>query len=117
MIATILGLIALGLVICSAVALTTKWIIDKIKSKKQLGYIKKVFIADIKEITNSCNNTISLNQLNEIANSSVTHVMADIDESGNIVGRIEEIRDTNQQLDEEVEKLLGRDGMVVVEVE
>ena len=51
-----------------------------------------------------------------LSRSHLNRLMADIDESGNVVGKIEEIRDTNHQLDEEVEKLLGREGMVVVEL-
>ena len=112
----ILGLIALGLVVVSAIALTTRWIVNKIKEKKCLGYVKKVILSDIQELANSCDNTISLNQLEQLANSGITHVMADIDDTGNIVGNVEAIRDTNSQLDDEVDKLLGRKGMLIVEV-
>ena len=42
--------------------------------------------------------------------------MADFDANGEIVGDVEIIKDTNQQLDDEVDKLLGRNGMVVVDV-
>ena len=116
MIAMILGMIALGLVVFTAVALTCAWILKKLKEKRFLQNVKRVMIADIQRLANSSDNTITLDQLDELANKGVTHVMADIDASGNIVGEIEVIKDTNRQLDDEVDKLLGRERMKVVEI-
>ena len=116
MVAMIFGFIALGLIALTIIALTVKWIIDKIKGKKALVYIKKVMVADIRDLANSCDNTITLDQLDELSNKGYTHVMADFDANGEIVGDVEIIKDTNQQLDDEVDKLLGRNGMVVVDV-
>ena len=77
MVAMIFGFIALGLIALTIIALTVKWIIDKIKGKKALGYIKKVMVADIRDLANSCDNTITLDQLDELSNKGYTHVMAD----------------------------------------
>lgn len=116
MIAMILGMIALGLVVFTAAALTCAWILKKVKEKKLLQNVKRVMIADIQGLANSAGNTITLDQLDALANKGVTHVMADIDASGNIVGEIEAIKDTNRQLDDEVDRLLGRERMAMVTI-
>ena len=116
MIAMILGMIALGLVVFTAVALTCAWILKKVKEKKLLQNVKRVMIADIQRLVNSSDNTITLDQLDALANKGVTHVMVDIDASGDIAGEIEAIKDTNRQLDDEVDKLLGRERMVVMTI-
>lgn len=115
-VAMILGLIALGIIATTVVALTVTWIVRKIKEKKALGYVKKVMVTDIRELANSCDNTVTLDQLDELVDKGYTHIMADVNSTGEVVGEVEVIKDTNQTLDDEVEKLLGRKGMVVVEV-
>ena len=113
----ILGLIALGLVVFTVVALNLKWFLNRLRSKKTaMPNIKKVMLADLSTLANSCDNTVKLDQLRDLVDKGITHVMADIDDDGNVVGNIEAIKDTNQSLDDEVNKILGQDRMVVVEV-
>ena len=116
MLAMILGMIALGLVVFTVVALTFTWVLKKIKSKKTLRDVKKTMIADIQGLANACSNVFTLDQLDQLASKGITQVMADFDAAGNIIGDIEAIKDINQQLDSEVDKLLGREKMVVVEI-
>ena len=116
MIAMILGMIALGLVVFTAVALTSSWVLKKLKEKRAFQKVKQVMIADIQRLANSSGNTLALDQLDELASKGATHVMADIDASGNVVGELEVIRDTNRMLDDEVDKLLGRERMVIVTI-
>ena len=49
MFAAILGMIALGLVVFTVVALTVAWILKKVRSKQLLRDVKKVMISDIQE--------------------------------------------------------------------
>lgn len=116
MLAMILGCIALGLMALTVGALTVKWIVNKIKVKKALRYIKRVMLADIRKLVNSCDNTVTLNQLEDLSKKGYTHVMADFDAQNEIVGDVEIIKDTNRQLDNEVGNLLGYNGMVLVDV-
>ncbi len=115
LIAGIVGLVALGCLVAYAVILTIKWIKNKIKEKLAKKNVKKVALADIEELIAECDNTVSIDALDDLSNEGYSHIMADVGYDGEIVGDISVIKDENVSLDDEVEQLLGKKGMVVVE--
>lgn len=115
LIAGIVGLIALGCLVAYAVILTIKWIKNKIKEKLANKKVKKVALADIEELIAECDNTVSIDALDDLTDEGYSHIMVDVGHDGEIVGDISVIKDENAFLDDEVEQLLGEKGMVVVE--
>ena len=110
----IVGLIAVGCLVVYAVILTIKWIKDKIKQKLAQKNVKKVAVADIEQLIAECDNTVSIDALDDLTEKGYSHIMVDVGYDDKIVGDISVIKDENATLDSEVEELLGRDGMVVV---
>ena len=111
----IAGAIALGCLIAYAVVLTVKWIRDKIREKIRVKKAKKVMVADLEQLIEECDNTVSLDALDDLVDGGYTHLMVGVDENNKVVDDVEIIKDKNSSLDEEVEELLGKSGMVVVE--
>lgn len=112
--ALVLSCIAAGTVVAITVALTLKWIIRRTKEKMAQGKVNKSLIADIRALELECDNKMSLEKLTELATRGCSHIIADVGQDGSLV-EITGIRDRNQSLDEEVAKLLGSKGMVVLE--
>lgn len=115
--AGLVGLIALGCLVAYAVILTIKWLKNKIKEKLAKKNVKKVAVADLEELINECDNTVSLSSLDELVDEGYTHMMADVGYDGQIVGDVEVIKDQNDTIDREVDELINRtkQGMVIVE--
>lgn len=115
LIAGIVGLIAAGCLVAYAIVLTFRWLKNKIKEKLAAKNAKKVAVADLDELIESCDNTVTLNQLEELSDEGYTHLMATVNENGK-VNDVEVIRDTNDTLDDEVDQFINRtgEGMVVV---
>lgn len=113
----IVGLIALGCIVAYVVVLTIKWLRNKIKEKLAKRNVKKVAVADLEELIEECDNTVSLNDLNDLVDKGYTHLMVDVGYDGKIVGDVEVIKDENDSIDRDVEELLNRtnQGMVIVE--
>lgn len=113
----IISLVAAGCLFAYAIAVTMKWLRNKIAEKLKQKNVKKVAVADLQELVDSCNNTMSLDDLNELVDEGYTHMMADVGYDGQIVGDIDFIKDTNDSIDEDVEELLNRtnQGMIIVE--
>lgn len=117
LIAGIIAMVAAGCLAAYAISLTIKWLREKITNKLKQKNVKKVAVADLQEMIDSCENTISLGDLNELADDGYTHMMADVGYDGQIVGDIELIKDTNDSIDEDIDELLNRtnQGMIIVE--
>lgn len=117
LLAGIVGLIALGCIVAYVVVLTIKWLRNKIKEKLAKRNVKKVAVADLEELIEECDNTVSLNELNDLVDKGYTHLMVDVGYDGKIVGDVEVIKDENDSIDRDVEELLNRtnQGMVIVE--
>lgn len=115
LIAGIVGLIAAGCLVAYAIVLTFRWLKNKIKEKLAAKNAKKVAVADLDELIESCDNTVTLNQLEELSDEGYTHLMATVNENGK-VNDVEVIRDINDTLDDEVDQFINRtgEGMVVV---
>lgn len=111
----IVGLIAVGCLVAYAIVLTIKWIKDKVKQKLAQKNVKKVAVADIEQLIAECDNTVSIDALDDLTEQGYSHIMVDVGYDDKIVGDISVIKDENTTLDAEVEQLLGRKGMVVVE--
>ncbi len=115
--AGLIGLIALGCLVAYAVVVTFKWLKNKIKEKLARKNVKKVAVADLEELINECDNTVSLSSLNDLVDEGYTHMMADVGYDGKIVGEVEVIKDQNDTVDRDVDELINRtrQGMVIVE--
>lgn len=117
LIAGIVGLIAIGCLVAYAVVLTIKWLRNKIAEKLAKKNVKKVAVADLEDLINECDNTVSLKELDNLVDEGYTHMTAEVGYDGKIVGDVEVIRDKNDTVDRDVEELLNRtnQGMVIVE--
>lgn len=115
LIAGIVGLVAAGCLVAYAIILTFRWLKNKIKEKLAAKNIKKVAVADLDELIESCDNTVTIDQLEELSDEGYTHLVAAVDDNGK-VNDVEVIRDTNNTIDEEVDLFINRtgEGMVVV---
>ena len=111
----IVGLIAVGTLVAYAIVLTLRWLKNKIKEKLAAKNAKKVAVADLDELIESCDNTVTIDQLEELSDEGYTHLMATVNEDGN-VSDVEVIRDTSDTIDDEVNQFINRtgEGMVVV---
>lgn len=111
----IVGLIAAGTLVAYAIVLTLRWLKNKIKEKLAAKNAKKVAVADLDELIESCDNTVTIDQLEELSDEGYTHLMATVNEDGN-VSDVEVIRDTSDTIDDEVNQFINRtgEGMVVV---
>lgn len=107
--------VAIGALVAYAVALTFKWLRNKIQQKMAMRNVKKTAVADIEKLIDECDNKVSMDELMNMSNKGYSHVMVSVDSNNQVVGEVEIIEDTNDDLDYEVERLLGRERMVVVE--
>lgn len=114
--AGIVGLIAIGCIIAYAVIVTFTWLKNKIKEKLAAKKAKKVAVADLNELIDECDNKMSLDDLENLADEGYTHLVATVD-NDNKVSDVEIIKDENDTIDSEVESLINRThkGMVVIE--
>lgn len=114
--AAIIALIAMGCLVAYAVVMTMKWLIAKIKEKIARKRTRQVVIAILEDLIKDCDNTMSMDALEGCVDKGYTHVMASVDDNGK-VRDVEMIQDTNDTIDEEVERLINRtgQGMLVVE--
>lgn len=117
LLAGIVALIAAGCLVAYAIVLTIRWLRNKIKEKFAKRTVKKVVVADIEELINECDNTISLSALDELVDDGATHMVVEVGYDGKVAGDIEVIKDQNDSLDKDVEELINRtnQGMVIVE--
>lgn len=117
LIAGIVGLIAAGCIIAYVIILTIKWLRNKISEKLAKKNVEKVAVADLEELINECDNTVSLNSLNDLVDEGYTHMMVDVGYDGKVVGDVEVIKNINDSIDKDVEELINRtkQGMVIVE--
>lgn len=112
----ILAAIAAGAALTLIISFTIKWLKNYLLQKKQMANVKKVIVADLEKMAKECNNTISFDELDELAKQGYTHCTVDINKYGEAEGQVKIIKDVNDSLDYEVEKLLGSEGVLVVEV-
>lgn len=111
----IVGLVATGCLVAYAIVLTIRWLKNKIKEKLATKNARKVAVADLDELIESCDNTITMDQLEELSDEGYSHLVATVDNSGK-VSDVEVIRNTSDNIDEEVEQFINRtgQGMVVI---
>lgn len=115
--AGLIGLIAAGCLVAYAIVLTIKWLKNKIAEKLAKMNVKKVAVADLEQLINECDNTVSLSELNDLADEGYTHLMVDVGYDGKVVGDVDIIKDENDSIDRDVAELLNRtnQGMIIVE--
>lgn len=115
LLAGIIGLIAAGCLVAYVIILTFRWLKNKIKEKLAAKNVKKVAVADLGEIIETCDNTVTLSELEELADEGYSHLMATVDDDGNVKD-VEVFRDTSDTLDEEVDRFINctGEGMVVI---
>lgn len=118
MLGVLLGIaaaVAVGALVAYAIALTMKWITNKVREKMAMRNVKKTAVADIEKLIDECDNKVSMEELEKMADKGYSHVMVSMDSNNEIIGDVEIIKDTNDELDREVRQLLGREHMVVIE--
>lgn len=110
---TLIAFIVAGLFIAAVVALTFVTWRKKMNEKRRIAHAKKVVSAEIRALEKNCTNRTSFDELNRLKASGYTHVMAAMDSSGDIVGDVEVIKDTEH--DSQVKSMHGSEGVIVVE--
>lgn len=111
----IAALLALGAFIVWVVRLTIRALRDKIHQKIEAENAKKVAVAHLRDMANNCENRVTRNELDKLCDEGYTDVVAAVDASGEVVGDVELVKDTNTTRDSKVQRLLGSEGMVVIE--
>jgi len=112
----IVGAVVVGALVTYAVILTVKWLRDKIKDMIARKNAEKVLVTDIENLVKNCTNKKSLDELNKLVDEGYEFVAVAVDDTEkNIVGDVTLIKDLNDELDYEVEQLLGNQRMVVIE--
>lgn len=111
----ILALVAAGAFIIWVVKLTIQALRDKIKQKMEAEKAKKVAVAHLKDLAKNAGNRVSMDELDKLCDQGYTDVIAGLDSSGEVVGDVELVKDTKFIRDGGVKRLLGSEGMVVVE--
>ena len=106
--------IVAGLIVFTVLKLTIKAIIKTVKALKAKG-AKKVLVADINSMAEKCTNKKSLKDLEKLANQGYTHVVAGINDSNEIVDKIQLIQNEDDETAYEVVDLLGDEGAVLIE--
>lgn len=105
----IAGVIAAGILIAYAVVVTIRWLREKIKSLLAKRNVKKVAAMDLEKLIDECPNQKTLDDLFD---DGYDKVIASVDYNGKVVD-FEVIKDESDG-DDEVDRLLGSERMVVV---
>ena len=111
----IIALILAGIFITVVLYLKYQDWKNKIAEKKRQRNARKVVSAELKALEKQCTNRASLDELDRLANEDVTHVMAAMDSSGNIIGDVELIKD--KEHDAKVHAIHNRTGESVIVIE
>ena len=116
MIGILLGIaavIALGIIIAKVVMLTMKWLVNKVKEKLHKRNTTKVAAMDINKMIEECDNQISLDEFEKLADEGATHLLASVDNEGNVQD-VEAIEAENEEMG--VSEYLDRtgEGMIVI---
>lgn len=106
---SIAAVIAAGCIIATIIKLTINWLKNKIKEKIQQKNAKKVAFMDLEKMVEECPNEMSLA---ELLDEGDTHIMATVDSNGKI-DEVEIFKDEGFG-DSEVDRMLGSEGMVVI---
>ena len=117
LVATIASWVAVGAVVTCVVSITLPWLKTKLKEIFTKPNVKKVAIADLHTLISECDNSVSLRDLDKMVSNGCTHMMANIDYNGNIVGEVECMQDKNKCIDRDIDELINRtnQGMVIIE--
>lgn len=112
---SLLTLILTGIFIAAVVYLTYKVWKNKINDKLRASRAKKVISSELRALEKECTNRASLNELDSLANEGYTHVMAAMDNRGNIIGDVELIKDTAHDSDVHALHNSTGEGVIVIE--
>ena len=110
----IVGCILAGAAMAVLVVFTLKWIKDRVKKAITERKARKVFITSLDSLANECDNKISLDDLEKLADGHNAFVVADVQYDGSL-GQVDFVKDKNKTLDEEVAAFLKKEGKVVIE--
>lgn len=108
MILAILAFLAIAGAVTYVIKVTFNWLRNKIKEKLKKRNTKKVFMSAVENLANECDNVRTLDELN-----NYDFVMATINDK-NQVEDLDLIKDTNDKLDEEIDRLLSSKREVVI---
>lgn len=95
--------------------LTISWLRNQIKSLLAKYNTEKVAVGDLRTLSRTTENEISLDELSKLVKDGYTHLTAAIDKNGSIE-KVELIKDTSDFADRDVNRLINRtgEGMVIV---
>ncbi|MBD5142040.1 MAG: hypothetical protein HDT22_00260 [Ruminococcus sp.] len=112
--AVAIGVVA-GTLIAYVIILTVKWLRNKIKEKLAKRNVSKVATGDLEQMIKNCENQTSVKELDNLVDAGYSHVMAEVDDNGK-VENVEVIKDTSNEIDQNVKQFINRtgEGMVVV---
>lgn len=112
----IIALVAVGAIVAHTIIVTFNWLKRNIKERIFAKKAKKVAVADLNKLIDECDNKTTISDLDEIANEGYTHIIASVNDN-DVVEDVEIIKNTNDEIDEEVDNLINRTGkgMVVIE--
>lgn len=93
---------------------SVKWLKDKIDEKLELRKTKKIAFGDLEDLSKTCHNYSSRDELKKILKHDYTHYVATVDNNDKVVD-VEVIRDTSTVKDKDVAHLINRtgEGMVI----
>lgn len=107
------GMVAAGALIAYTIVVTIKWLKNKVKEKLAKKNVKKVVACDLEKLINECENKVSMSDLEKYVDDGYTNLLAEVDSNGKVTD-VELVKNENLTTDEEVEKLIGEKGMVVI---
>lgn len=113
LVAGIAAVAALITVVVRLTILAMDWISNKVKEKLRQRNTQKVAVGDLNKIIQSCSNQVSVDELERLASSGVSHVIADVDAYGN-VGEVEGVH--ADSVETSVSNLIDKtgEGLVVI---
>lgn len=106
------AIIALGSLLVYSVIMTISWFKSNVKTKMAQKNVKKVAAGDLSTLIDKCDNQISMSELEEYADEGYDNFMVSVDSKGHAIGDVELIK--NEDSSYEIDKLYGKDGMVVI---
>lgn len=109
----IIGLILAGAVVGTLLAFTMAWVTERVKIAFARRRAKKVLIISARKLAEECPNQMSLAELEKLSNGHRSYVVAEINQQGDI-SKTDFINDSNDTLDEDVARILGREEEAVI---
>ncbi len=80
-----------------------------------LRNVAKVMVADLEKLAEDPSNCLSLNEVRAVNEGKPTLLAVAVDRNQKIVGNTDIFKNETYDLDKEVQELLGKEGVVVID--